>query len=139
MPNDDTLEFYVNDGYYELQKIKHNKTSADQHGFLNIPTKFAFWTILYQGGLYALNSRRVIQTRIIDQFSLSEIEKKKWVDSKGEQHEPIESINISHGYCLRFKLKEQPTNNIDTWILCFENDELRKYWLKNIQGVSYLF
>lgn len=41
------LEFIRNPTWDMLQNYNYNKTIADKHGLLNVPSKFSFWMILY--------------------------------------------------------------------------------------------
>ena len=104
-PTKANIEFFVNKSYDELQKIPHDPDLKDEFGWVDIPSKFSFWLILYQEKFYILNTRRLITIRIIDEFALSDCAE-GYLDLKANKHAGIEALeDFGTGYCLKIKIK----------------------------------
>lgn len=86
-----------------------------------------------------MTARRGINVRIVEKYSLSNIEKGKWYESSGKERDNVEpAYDISEGYCIRIKFKESPTNPKDAALWCFEKDDLRNAWLKSFKAALAL-
>lgn len=81
-PTKENIQFFINQSYFELQKIPHDPTLKDEHGWVDIPSKFSFWMILHKEKFYFMNTRRLITIRIIDEFSLKDCAE-GYIDIKG--------------------------------------------------------
>lgn len=46
-PTKDNIKFFINDSYAESLKVPHDPDLKDEHGWVEIPSKFSFWFILY--------------------------------------------------------------------------------------------
>lgn len=83
------MTFFVNPYFDELKKREYEPQKEDEFGKVNNQEKFDFWFIILEGSVYAISSRRAVVERIIDQFKITEVEK-KWVDTTGLNHNGIE-------------------------------------------------
>ena len=138
-PTKDNIKFYINDSYAEMLKIPHDPNLKDEHGWVDIPSKFTFWIVLYDGKLYFLSSRRGVTIRIIDEFSLQDCSD-GYLDLKGNKHSGVEELEkFGDGYCLKIKLKENPVIKLDIYVVCLENEELRNAWVKKFSAVRNLY
>jgi hypothetical protein len=138
-PTKDNIEFYINRSYAELQKIPHNPLDKDEFGWVDIPSKFSFWLILYKEKFYMLNCRRLITIRIVDEFALSDVAE-AYIDVKSVKHAGVEALEkFAEGFCLKIKLKSNPLFKNDILIICMENEELRDLWVKSFSMVIYFY
>ena len=111
----------------------------DEYGWIDIPSKFSFWLILFKEKFYMLNTRRLITIRIIDEFALNDVAE-AYIDIKGEKHPGVEALEkFAEGFCLKIKLKTHPTFKNDIMIICMENEELRDLWVKSFSMVFYFY
>jgi len=130
-PTKENIKFYINDSYNEMLKIPYDPTLKDEHGWVDIPSKFSFWIILFKGKLYFLNCRRAITVRILDEFNLADAAD-GYLDRAGNRHAGVEALeNFGDGYCLKIKLKEHPLFKNDIYVICLENQDLRDMWIKS--------
>jgi hypothetical protein len=137
--NAKNLILYVNPAYAAQLEKPYNATEADKLGWVNIPDQFHFWTILVKGGFYVLKGRRGIASVVVDHMEIDELIKTNWIDAAGNVFKPVEVVDglYEKSYCLRMKLKPKPTLTKDAWILCFDSDKLRQYWVKSISFVPF--